>query len=240
MNQPEFDPRTFDAYAAQYDAALQQGLAVSGEGKEYFAQGRINWLTKLLAGLREEPQSVLDFGCGTGTSARLFRDRFPRAEILGVDVSAKSLEIARELHGSRQIGFASLTEYQPEERFALAFCNGVFHHISLPDRAGAVNYVFRCLRLGGLFAFWENNPWNPGARLVMKRIPFDRDAIPLSPLNAARLLRAGGFQILRTDFQFIFPRVLKCLRGFEPILSRLPLGAQYQVLCRKPEGATVR
>ena len=39
------------------------------------------------------------------------------------------------------------------------------------------------LRPGGLFAFWENNPWNPGTRLVMSRIPFDRDAITLSALE---------------------------------------------------------
>jgi hypothetical protein len=27
--------------------------------------------------------------------------------------------------------------------------------------AAAVDYVYRSLRPGGLFAFWENNPWNP-------------------------------------------------------------------------------
>jgi len=48
------------------------------------------------------------------------------------------------------------------------------------------------------------------------------------------LLRAGGFDVLRTDFLFYFPRVLRLLRGLERLLVRLPLGAQYQVLCRKP------
>ena len=234
MSQPALDPKIFDAYAAEYDAALQQGLSVSGETKDYFARGRVAWLAKVLARLAEAPQSVLDFGCGTGTSARLFRETFSLTEVLGLDVSAKSLEVARQLHGNLQIKFSSLAEYRPEERFQLAFCNGVFHHIPLQERPGAVNFVFRSLRPGGLFAFWENNPWNPGTRIVMKRIPFDRDAIPLSPLVASRLLRAGGFQIIQTDFLFIFPRILKCFRGLEPLLSGLPLGAQYQILCRKP------
>ena len=66
--------------------------------------------------------------------------------------------------------------------------------------AAAIDYVLRSLRPGGLFAFWENNPWNPGTRYVMSRIPFDRDAITLSPLEARQLLRVGGFEILRTDF----------------------------------------
>jgi hypothetical protein len=68
----------------------------------------------------------------------------------------------------------------------------------------------------------------------MSRIPFDRDAITLAPPETRHLLKEGGFEILRTDFLFIFPRMLKPLRALEPLVSRLPFGAQYQVLCRKP------
>jgi hypothetical protein len=67
----------------------------------------------------------------------------------------------------------------------------------------------------------------------MSRIPFDRDAITLTAGEARRLLRGAGFEIVRTDFLFIFPRVLSWCRGLEPLVARLPLGAQYQVLCRK-------
>lgn len=47
-----------------------------------------------------------------------------------------------------------------------------------------VDLVRRSLRPGGVFAFWEINPWNPGTRHVMSRIPFDRDAIMLTPPEA--------------------------------------------------------
>ena len=67
----------------------------------------------------------------------------------------------------------------------------------------------------------------------MNRIPFDRDAIMLSAPEAKRLLRSAEFDILRVDFLFIFPRALRALRSLEPVLSRLPLGAQYQVLVQK-------
>ena len=106
--------------------------------------------------------------------------------------------------------------------------------IPVQERPAVINYISRSLGPGGLFALWENNPWNPGARIVMKRIPFDRDAIMLSALEAKRLLRDAGFEILRVDFLFIFPRALGWLRWLEPPLSRLPFGAQYQVLGRKP------
>ena len=45
---PVFHNPEFDAYAADYDAALAQGLAVSGEEKLYFAHGRLAWLAACL------------------------------------------------------------------------------------------------------------------------------------------------------------------------------------------------
>jgi len=234
MSAAPIDLKAFDAYAAQYDAALAKGLSVSGEKKEYFARGRILWLSKKLATLEARPASVLDFGCGTGTAAPVFSEVLSPERYLGVDVSAKSLEIATHTYGNARTAFTSIGVYEPKGEFSLAFCNGVFHHVPLSERAAAVNYIVRALSPGGLFAFWENNPWNPGTRLVMKRIPFDRDAIPLSPPGARKLLRQAGFKILRTDYMFIFPRLLKTLRGLEPLLSRFPFGAQYQILCQKP------
>ena len=102
------------------------------------------------------------------------------------------------------------------------------------ERTQALNCIYRALRPGGLLAFWENNPWNPGTRYVMSRIPFDRDAITLSAPQARAMLRTAGFTLLRTEFLFVFPSVLRSLRKLEPRLARLPLGAQYQVLCQKP------
>ena len=68
----------------------------------------------------------------------------------------------------------------------------------------------------------------------MSQCVFDRDAITLNPLQAKRLLSAAGFELLLTDYLFFFPSFVKALRFLEPCLLHLPLGAQYQVLCRKP------
>jgi SAM-dependent methyltransferase len=176
----------------------------------------------------------MDFGCGTGSSSRLFFDILGIEYFVGMDESENSLEIARRKHGSKRAQFLLFDEYQPRGQFDVVFCNGVFHHIPPPARAPAIDYILRSLRPGGYFALWENNPWNPGTRYVMSRIPFDRDAITLSSREARYMLRLGGFEILRTDFLFIFPRILDWCRRVEPLCSRLPFGAQYQVLCRKP------
>ncbi len=39
----------FDRFADDYDHALNQGISISGEDKDFFANGRIVWLSGLLA-----------------------------------------------------------------------------------------------------------------------------------------------------------------------------------------------
>jgi len=223
----------FDQYATGYDAALARGLSVSGEEKEFFARGRIDWLAGCLRRLHEQPKSILDFGCGIGSATPLWFDTLGVEQTIGVDNSAASLEVARRNFEHLTAQFFLLDEYKPDGQLDLAFCNGVFHHIPPEGRTAALNYIHRSLRPNGLFSFWENNPWNPGTRYVMSRIPFDRDAITLSHHEAKRLIKSNGFEVLSVDFLFIFPRSLRWFRVVEPTFSMFPFGAQYQVLCRK-------
>jgi len=226
----------FDAYAAEYDSVLAQGISVSGEDKNYFARCRVVWLARCLARLQKRPRTAIDFGCGIGSATPFLLNELQLNLLLGVDASPQSVAIARHTYGDRA-KFVVLAEYRPEPVFDLVFCNGVFHHILPAERSAAVDAVYSSLRPGGLFAFCENNPWNPGTRYVMRRIPFDQNAITLSSPAARRLLRERGFGVLRTDFLFFFPRFLAWLRPLESLLARLPVGAQYQILCQKPEEA---
>jgi len=223
----------FDEHAAAYDEELAQGLSASGESREYFANGRIAWLARCLEELREAPQAVLDFGCGDGSTTPLLLTILQAQSATGIDVSEKALAVACRQHATPQIGFEPLGGFEAQAKFDLAYCNGVFHHIAPHQRGSALALVRRALRDGGLFALWENNPWNPATRYVMSRIAFDRDAQMLTPPETRALLRDNGFQVLRTDFRFIFPRALHFLRRMEDFAYRWPLGTQYQVLSRK-------
>ena len=224
----------FDACATTYDAALNRGISISGESKEYFVRRRIEWLSFRLRQQAYRPGRALDYGCGTGGSARALLEHLAVVSVTGVDVSSESIDIARSQYADGNVQFSTLDEWQPAGQYDLAYCNGVFHHIEPALRDRAVASISRALSAGGYFAFWENNPWNPGTRYVMSRIPFDRDAITLPPPQAASLLQTGGFEILRRDSLFYFPKPLKWLRRIEPYLMRLPLGGQYHVLCRRP------
>jgi SAM-dependent methyltransferase len=223
----------FDCFADSYDEALDEALTASGEDRQYFSKGRVKSLAKCLRRMSRKPHRLMDFGCGTGVTTPLLARMLEAETIIGVDTSLRSLEVARKNHESNQIGFLPVSEYVPTADVDLAYCNGVFHHIPQAQRARALRFLYQSLRTGGLFSFWENNPWNPGTRYVMARCAFDRDAVTLTPVEARRLLRSAGFTVLRTNFHFIFPRVLKALRSVERLVSRLPLGAQYHVLCQK-------
>jgi len=223
----------FDADAEDYERRLDEGLAISGESSMFFAKARIAWLATRLRQLKFAPETLLDYGCGTGGSTAFFAESLGVRSIVGLDVSPKSLEKARTRHASACIEYYLTQEYTPRANIDVAFCNGVFHHIPPADRQNVLRHMTSCVRPGGVLALWENNPWNPGTRYIMSRIPFDRDAVMVSARQLRNLATAAGLGVLTTDFCFVFPGPLQGLRRCERFLTRLPLGGQYLVLCRK-------
>lgn len=230
--EPPADRAEFDAFADGYDEALNRGLKFSGEAKEFFAEGRVRWLRHRLAGQGHEAKAVLDFGCGTGTACSCLCKGLGVERYFGFDPSAESVREAAAAHPGAV--FTAHAGEVPEAAFDLAFTNGVFHHIPPQQRAAALAQVWRALRPGGWFAFFENNRWHPGVHFMMSRVPFDRDAQMLFPFQARALLRRAGFEIVLGDSLFVFPGALGFLRPLEPLLCKLPLGGQYLVLARKP------
>jgi SAM-dependent methyltransferase len=225
------DNRGFDRYATNYHDELNRGLALSGENSDYFARARVALSGFYLERLGARPATVLDFGCGIGSTVPLLLELPGVESVIGTDASTASLDVARGRGLGSRASFQTLDQ-SLEGCVDLAYCNGVFHHIPPSERPAALRYVARGLRSGGLFALWENNPWNPGTRLIMNRIPFDRDAEMLSARATRRMLRDAGFEVLRTNFAFIFPHALRALRPLERHAARLPLGGQYMVLAR--------
>ena len=223
----------FDQYASGYESYLNQSLSATGEDAAFFAQGRVLWLADCLVRQGIQPATVLDFGCGTGSTASRLLAELRCASVIGVDSSPDIIKHAQRAYQTDQIQFRLLTEFRPPGSLDCAYCTGVFHHIPIEDRAGALRSIRAALRPGGVFAFWENNPWNPGTQYVMSRCAFDEDAIKISPAEARRMLQDAGFETLRTDYLFFFPKSFSALRPLEVLLRKIPLGGQYQVLCRK-------
>lgn len=223
----------FDKSARDYEALFGPWLKIAGASRGYFAQSRLNWLSYLLRAEGIAPKRVMDFGCGTGMSLSLLANRFDAEEVIGLDTSEESLAVARESAGSWPVQLATPAQYIPQQDIDLVFCNGVFHHIPAEEQRSAMNYVYRCLRPGGMFAMWENNPWNPIHLFAMKHSEIDKNAVPLSPPESNRLVTSERFRVIRTDYLFFFPGYFSWLHPLEKWLVKMPLGAQYQILARK-------
>lgn len=227
MTEPLFD------LAAHYDAMLERGLRLTGESKEYFARGRVTFLQRHVP--VNGPLRVLDFGCGLGGTTRLLRSVLRGSVVFGCDTSEKAVRLAAERNSSEGVSFGSIADVDRWAPFDLVYTNGVFHHIEPGEkRLRAATAIREWLNPGGLFALFENNPFNPGTRLVMKRIPFDRDARLITPRAAAALLTKAGFvQASTAHYLFVFPAFLHVFRSLERYLVRAPLGGQYCLLGRR-------
>jgi SAM-dependent methyltransferase len=211
---------------------MARSCAVSGESPDFYAQQRMRWCLRRLRPWLPFA-TALDFGCGTGGSLRYFFDILGCKNVVGLDPSAESLGVAKQRCAELPVQLVTPPEFVPGGDIPFAFCNGVFHHIEPADRPQVLEYISKCLSHNGIFAFWENNPWNPLVVYSMSLNEFDRNAKTLSPSRSVRLLRQSGFRIEFVDFCSFFPHFARGLRGLEPGLRWLPLGAQYLVVARK-------
>ena len=152
----------FDLHATEYTEALDRGLTYAGESHEFFARGRLTWLSTCLARLGVRPRKVLDFGCGIGNGTLLLLDILEPMHVVGVDVSSLSLDIARRRHSGVQVDYLLASDYTPDATFDLVVCNGVFHHISPLERRSAIDMISATLRPGGAFFFLGKQPVESG------------------------------------------------------------------------------
>ena len=93
MSAPMFDARqvrrAFSRSAASYDAAAQLQHAVEArllESLDYLDDPALQ---------REAPQHVLDLGCGTGRASIAMQRRWPKAQIVSLDLALPMLQHAR-------------------------------------------------------------------------------------------------------------------------------------------------
>ena len=227
------DVARFSEIGDRYGEQLARGLRLTGEPAEYFARGRIARVHAIAEIEDVRVSSLLDFGCGTGSSFALLRERFPSAELVGFEPAPGLRALAYDAANRAGARVLDADRLSLDRAFDIVYCNGVYHHIPPGDRMRAMSSMARALRPGGLVCVWENSPFNPGTRLVMSRVEFDRDAILLRPSELRELHRGAGLETVVTEFHFIFPRALRFARSLEPLLRRLPFGGQYVVVSRR-------
>jgi len=233
------DPQTFDQTADEYAQTVNEAIGASGESVEFFADYRARLAARLVR--VPTPRNILDFGCGIGMSTRSLAVAFPESQIVGFDHSSRSIDLAREQSsGETRISYLSAAEEPDlpsvEGGFDLIFASAVFHHIEPGDRQQCADRIAQALGVGGEFLIFEHNPMNPLTRRVVRTCPFDEGVVLLYPRHVRRLLRKAGLECAHTYHYIFFPRMLRWLRRFEPLLSWLPLGGQFLVRGSKSRG----
>jgi methionine biosynthesis protein MetW len=182
----------YDAYWAE------QGFIRAG-------QVRNSHLSSLVKANIPLGSSVLDVGCGDGTSiAPLAREH--ALDYVGVDVSATAVAFARRNDlDARQIEHASELPF-PEAAFDAALCLEVFEHLADPREAAAE--VARVVRRGGVLiasvpnvAFWRRRfdlgfgRWNPeGDELAVAEPWRDPHLRFFTTTALRRMLLHAGFE----------------------------------------------
>ena len=220
----------FDRYADNYNELLGERTAFFTDDESYFARYKVAIARGLV---QRAPQRVLEFGCGIGRNIPFLQDAFPGASVMGCDVSAKSIEAARESYPDAR--FWVLGEEPPENApFDLIFIAGVFHHIPPAERDAVSRQVVASAAPGASIVVFEHNPFNPVTRKIVRDCPYDEGVVLLRPAEMRTLLSRAGARFRKQGFSLFFPPRLKSLARFEPSLSWLPLGGQYWVCADLP------
>jgi len=133
-------------------------------------------LAPALAGLDAlpaPPARILDLGTGTGALARAAAGRFPAAEVVGVDVSSRMIDVARGLAGSRE-------RYETGDASALPYEDGSFDLVTLNNMIPFFDELARVTAPGGhvlvAYALGARTPiWVPldRVRAELERRGFD-------------------------------------------------------------------
>jgi SAM-dependent methyltransferase len=220
----------FDKYAADYNELLHRETQFFSDDESYFARYKVEITRRLVT---QPPGRLLEFGCGIGRNIPYLREAFPGSEVMGCDVSAKSVELARAANPG--VDFWTEGEGGAGERgFDLIFVAGVFHHIPPEERPEAAALIAHRLNPGAMVVVFEHNPYNPITRRIVNECPYDEDAVLLSARELRGRLAAAGLQFRKQGYALFFPPKLAAFVRLEPLLAWLPLGGQYWVCAARP------
>lgn len=197
---------------------------------------RLDWIDGL-AGLAGK--QVLDVGCGGGILA----DAMARAgaQVLGIDLAAKSLKVA-QLHALeaqtpriqyREVSAEALAAEAPAS-FDVVTCMEMLEHV--PDPASVVQACAALVKPGG-WVFFSTINRNPksflfaivGAEYVLQMLPRGTHEYAkfIRPSELAQHCRAAGLDLTQTRGMSYNPLTRRYWLGDDT-------GVNYLLACRKP------
>ncbi|WP_158553271.1 MULTISPECIES: class I SAM-dependent methyltransferase [Mesorhizobium] len=224
----------FDRVADDYEKQINSAIAFGGREHQFYIdvkRDRILELTQHTLGDLAR-LDVLDIGCGLGAYHPGLKGVF--RELHGVDVSSRSINLARQRHPFVQYkSFDGGALPYANARFDMAFAVCVMHHVPPAGWVQFVQEMGRVLKPGGLALIFEHNPYNPATQYIVRSCEIDKDAVLLRPGQIRKLFRNAAFKDVWTRGMLAVPPVGQILSAADKVLGHVPVGAQYYLAARK-------
>lgn len=179
---------TYEGAVAMGDPSSLRLAANDWSAKQYlkFEDERTRPPRDLLAQVPlDNPTRVVDVGCGPGNSTELLIERFPDAQVIGVDSSPDMLRQARERLPGRTFVEGDLSVWMPDAETDLLFGNAVFQWV--PDHPQVLARLLQTLPRGGVLAVqMPDNTKEPALLLMEKVAASGKWSSAIAQANAAR------------------------------------------------------
>ena len=131
----------------------------------------------------DAPGLVVDVGCGPGNSTALLVERFPAAQVVGLDPDPDMIRAARAALPGCRFELGAAEDWRPEAPPELIFANASLQWV--PDHAALLPRLVGLLRPGGVLAVQMPDNLDEPSHLAMRRVAGD-------PRWSARLAEAAG------------------------------------------------
>lgn len=169
----------YDLWACNYDKTLSFLDRLEGNA--------LNMILKCVEG-----KKVLDLGCGTGRGIKHLYD-FKAAEVYGVDVSKKMLEIAKKKFKNAHFLLAD-SEKLPFEDESFDVITGLFLIVHLGDLKKTFDEAYRVLKKSGIFILSNINQRKP-PKLKIGKAELVIDSFYHMPRHVISALEDAFFEI---------------------------------------------
>lgn len=127
----------------------------------------------------DTPRRILDIGCSIGISTEYLQGVFPKAHVIGLDLSPYFLSIAQfrnHLNGTGIEYVHANAEYTPfdSQSFDLVTCNYLFHELPCEATNKILGEINRILKPNGVIAITDLEPQVVNSNTTNLLTPFRR------------------------------------------------------------------
>jgi ubiquinone/menaquinone biosynthesis C-methylase UbiE len=198
-------------YSSQNFHGIEGGYLTSGAAVSYDAVTQYvlppneTWIRQeLIQAIKGQPRTILDLGCGTGSTTLMLKQAFPQAEVIGLDLSPYMLVMAE--YKAKQAGLeiqwlhgkAEATQL-PDNKFDLVTASLLFHETPPLISQAILKESFRLLIPGGQVIILDGNQKTLRHTQWLTNIfeePYIQD---YATASVDAWLGAAGFEAVQTE-----------------------------------------